>query len=74
MGQVREPLLHIDAINCPPDILHMRKAVYTKLLDQVVMFCICQKRQNDLIKEMERIGVKFRYISMWQKLMCGMLF
>ena len=60
MGQVREPLLHIDAIDCPPDILHMRKAIYSKLLDQIVTFSICQKRQDALLAEMERIAVKFR--------------
>ena len=62
-GQVREPLLHIDAIDCPPDILHMRKAIYTKLFDQVVTFSICQKRQKNLILELERIGIKFRYLA-----------
>ena len=63
MGQVREPLLHIDAIDCPPDILHMRKAVYSKLLDQIVTFSIAQKHQDKLLQEMARIGINFRYIQ-----------
>ena len=61
MGQLREPLLHVDAIDCPPDILHMRKAVYTKLLDQIVTFSIAQKHQDKLLQEMTRIGINFRY-------------
>ena len=61
MGQIRKPLLNLDAIDCPPDILHMRKAIYSKLLDQVVLFAISQKHQYKLIQEMERIGINFRY-------------
>ena len=62
MGQVREPLLHIDAIDCPPDILHMRKAVYSKLLDQIVTFSIMQKHHEKVVQEMTRIGINFRLV------------
>ena len=60
-GQIRQPLLKIDAINCPPDILHMQRAIYTKLLDQVIQFSINQNRKKKLEDEMDRIGVKFRF-------------
>ena len=60
MGQIREPLLHLDSIDCPPDLLHMRRAIYAKLLDQVITFAIGQNRQKHVLDEMRRIGVKLR--------------
>ena len=35
-GCIREPLIKIEAINSPPDHLHMRRAIITRLLNQVL--------------------------------------
>ena len=51
-GQIRKPLLNLDAKNCPPDILHMRRASFTKLLDQVIQFSMNQKAETKLVAEM----------------------
>ena len=59
-GQIRQPLLNIDAKDCPPDVLHMRRAIFTKLLDQVIQFCLNQKCEKKLEDEMARIGIKFK--------------
>ena len=34
-GNVRRPLLDLDPKQCPPDLLHMKKGVISKLLNQV---------------------------------------
>ena len=62
MGQIRKPSLCLDAINFPPDVLHMRRAVYAKLLDHVMVFAIGQQKENAVVQEMDRIGIKFRLV------------
>ena len=68
MGQIRPPLLKLDAINFPPDMLHMRKAIYSKLLDQIVEFAIGQQKEEKLVEEMNRIGIKFMYFNIYFRL------
>ena len=36
-GYIRDPLMDIEAESCPPDLLHMKKGVLTKLVTQVVL-------------------------------------
>ena len=36
MGYIRDPLIDIEPNSCPPDLLHMKKGVLTKMVNQVV--------------------------------------
>ena len=36
LGCIRTPALPLDAEQCPPDMLHLKKGIISKLLNQVV--------------------------------------
>ena len=59
-GYVREALIKIDAENCPPDHLHLRRSLINRLLNQVIEWSIVQSSQNKFLEEMNRIQVQFR--------------
>ena len=42
MGYVTVPLIHIEPKCCPPDILHMKKRILSRQIDQVLEWVICQ--------------------------------
>ena len=60
-GCIRQPLLEVDASCCPPDILHMKKGIISKLVNQLVNWCVVQKRETQLLDEMKRHKIHFRY-------------
>ena len=59
-GCIREPLLHVDSSSCPPDILHMKKGIISKLINQLVNWAVVQKREDKLMTEMKRNKIYFR--------------
>ena len=59
-GYIREPLLKVDASSCPPDMLHMKKGIISKLVNQLVNWAIVQKREEKLMAEMKRHKIHFR--------------
>ena len=59
-GCVRQPLLQVDSTCCPPDILHMKKGIISKLVNQLVNWAIVQNREDKLIDEMTRNKIHFR--------------
>ena len=62
-GCIREPLLQVDSSSCPPDILHMKKGIISKLVNQLVNWSIVQHREDKLLQEMKRNKIHFRYSS-----------
>ena len=61
-GCIRPPLLEVDSASCPPDILHMKKGIISKLVNQLVNWAVVQKRENYLIDEMKRNKIHFRLV------------
>ena len=61
-GCVHEPLLPIEPDHCPPDMLHMKKGIISKLLNQVVEWVVLQGREESLMNEMKVNKIPFRYV------------
>ena len=60
---MRPPLIHVEPQNSPPDVLHMKKAIITKMLNQVVDWVILQGKEEELLKQMRQNKIPFRFIS-----------
>ena len=58
---VREPLIKIEPQNCPPDILHMKKAIITKMLNQIVDWVLLQGKEEELLNQMRQNKIPFRF-------------
>ena len=70
----REPLLKINADCCPPDILHLKKAIITKLLNQVVDWVILQGNESKLMDEIHKNKIKFRLDSFHEQSLMLLLY
>ena len=62
-GHRKKPLLPVEFENCVIDKLHLDLRIRGKMVDQVAVWCIVQHRESDMEREMDRIGVKFRFSS-----------
>ena len=60
-GCVHEPALPFDAEQSPPDMLHLKKGIISKLLNQVVDWTLLQHREDCLLSEMKRHKIPFMY-------------
>ena len=58
-GCIRKPVMNLEPTSCPPDILHMKKAIITKLMNQVVDWVIAQGKENELMKQMKEHRIPF---------------
>ena len=58
-GCIREPALPFGAQHCPPDLLHMKKGIISKLLNQVVDWTLLQYREEALLSEMKKHKIPF---------------
>ena len=59
-GCIRQPLLQVDASCCPPDVLHMKKGIVTKLVNQLVNWAVVQNREHLLLAEIKKHKIHFR--------------
>ena len=60
-GCVRKPLIQLEPTSCIPDLLHMKKGIISKLLNQLVDWVILQGKEQQLLGEMKRHRIPFRY-------------
>ena len=51
--------MQIDAKSCPPDILHMKKGIISKLMNQVVDWVILQGKEEALLGQMKEHKIPF---------------
>ena len=51
--------MDIEPTCCPPDILHMKKGIISKLLNQVVDWVILQGKEEKLIGQMKEHRIPF---------------
>ena len=58
-GCIRKPFIKIEPEFCPPDILHMKKGIITKLINQLVEWSLQQGRENKLVQEMKSKKIPF---------------
>ena len=58
-GCIREPLVDIPVCNNPPDMLHLRKCVISKLISQLVDWVIIQGKEEKLLSEMKTNKIPF---------------
>ena len=58
-GCIREPVMKFDIECCPPDMLHMKKGIITKLITQLVDWSILQKKEEILMNEMKFHKIPF---------------
>ena len=54
--------MRMDPKNCPPDILHMKKGIITKLVNQLVDWTMAQGNENKLIDQMKKNKIPFTYV------------
>ena len=57
-GHINEPIVNIEPIRCPPDILHMKKRIIAKQLDQVLEWVICQGKTEEFKDELKAKNIK----------------
>ena len=58
-GCVCEPALPFDAQQSPPDMLHLKKGIISKLLNQIVNWTLLQHREDYLLSEMKKHKIPF---------------
>ena len=58
-GCIRTPFMHIEPNCCPPDVLHMKKGIITKMLNQVVDWVILQGKEQRLMDQMRANKIPF---------------
>ena len=58
-GCVRQPLIRFNAISCPPDMLHLKKGIITKLVSQLVEWALTQGAEDKLLDEMKFHKIPF---------------
>ena len=51
-GYINPPLIAIEPSLCPPDILHMKKRIISRQLDQVLEWVICQGKTEVFQQEL----------------------
>ena len=62
MGCVRRKAISIEPACCPPDILHIKKGIISKLLNQVVDWVILQGKEHKLIEQMKEHKIPFMWV------------
>ena len=58
-GCICAPAFPFGADQCPPDMLHMKKGIISKLVNQVVDWTILQHREEALMSEMKKHKIPF---------------
>ena len=61
-GCIRKPVMNVEPTDCPPDILHLKKGIITKLINQVVNWVTVQGKEAKLLKEMKDNKIPFTYV------------
>ena len=64
-GCICKPVMEIEPTNCPPDILHMKKGIISKLLNQVVDWVVIQGKERLLIAQMKEHKIPFAYVMFY---------
>ena len=58
-GCVRKPVIPLEPTSCPPDLLHMKKGIISKLLDQLVDWVTLQGKEEKLMDQMRMHKIPF---------------
>ena len=58
-GCIRMPAMSFDANTCPPDMLHLKKGIISKLISQLVDWSVIQGRENVLLRQMRDNKIPF---------------
>ena len=56
---IRKPVMKMEAANCPPDLLHMKKGIITKLVNQLVDWTMAQSNEKKLLDQMKKNKIPF---------------
>ena len=58
-GCICKPVMPFNAESCPPDMLHMKKGIITKLINQLVDWSVLQKKEEVLTNQMKIHKIPF---------------
>ena len=58
-GCIRPPALCFNCDQYPPDMLHLKKGIISKLVNQLVDWCLIQGNESALLSEMKRHRIPF---------------
>ena len=63
-GCIRKPMISLEPTNCPPDLLHMKKGIISKLINQLVDWVVLQGKEENLMNEMKKHKIPFTYLCL----------
>ena len=66
-GCVHKLVMNLEPTSCPPDFLHMKKGIITKLINQIVDWVILQGKEEKLIGQMKEHRIPFTYVDVLAK-------
>ena len=73
-GCIQKPAIPFEADQCPPDMLHLKKGIISKLVNQFVDWAIVQHREEALMCEIKKHKISFTCIVLFVchffKLLC----
>ena len=58
-GCIRKPFIQLEPTSCLPDLLHMKKGIISKLLNQLVDWVVLQGKEKQLIQQMKEHKIPF---------------
>ena len=58
-GCIRKPAICLEPTSCPPDLLHMKKGIISKLLNQLVDWVVVQGKEKELVDQMKQHRIPF---------------
>ena len=58
-GCIRKPAMKLEPTSSPPDLLHMKKGIISKLLNQLVDWVVIQGKEKQLLDQMKKHKIPF---------------
>ena len=58
-GCIRNPAMAFNAEHSPPDMLHLKKGIISKLVNQLVEWMILQGKEHQLLGQMKKHKIPF---------------
>ena len=58
-GCIKKPVMKFNATSCPPDMLHLKKGIISKLLNQVVDWAVIQGNEHKIMQQMKEHRIPF---------------
>ena len=64
-GCIQRPAMPLNCEHYPPDMLHLKKGIISKLVNQLVDWSLIQGRQQQLLQEMKSHKIPFVSVTIF---------